>query len=220
MNRHSFVWPVAADKIQQVVNAIPNCTYWDPVANGAPSFQPELRYVRPSDNALLRCYVIKRISGIAIPHLGASAGTGQKWDVFQMTPRHIEHREGDLKGRHTAPKSLGTRVMHKLARFIANHDDLNTDPQGRKWTGLPMSFAEVLERYPVAANAYLKPQQPKAGGAEGETEPVPGANVMLNPVPGGLDPEAAASIDYRPTAQQAQDDNDISEDLWPAPPAE
>lgn len=78
-----------------------------------------------------------------------------------------------------------------------------------------MSFAEVVERYPAAADRYLRPQQPVEGGEDGETEPIPGSSVMLNPVPAGLDPVAGAAIDYRPTTQQMLDDDDIPDNLWP-----
>jgi len=223
MNRHSFLWPVAAGRIVHVVDAIPSCFYWDPSAAGAPSFQPELRQyimthliVEEESVVLtdvLRVFLLKRIDSIAIPHLGPSAGIGKRWDVFQLTPRFIEHLD---RGTCTAPKRLGTMVMHKLGRFIANHSDLNTTPDGETWAGMPMSFKEVEARYPAAANKYLKPQRQKSGGAEGETEPVPGSAVHLNPTVGGLSDVEGAAIDYRPTAQQCQDDGEMDDSFWPA----
>lgn len=230
LNRFSFLWFVAAGRVKQVVNAMPNCTYWDPVEQGAPSFQPELRYARAKtlvdkDNNpvlddsgqeqtvydVLHCWMCRRISSIAIPHLGLSAGVDKLWDVFQMTPRFVRRHEGDVQ----VVRNLGTKVLNRLGQFIINHPDLNQDNQGRPWVGMPMSFAAVAEMYPTAADRYLRPQRPKAGGAEGETEPVPGSGPQLNPTPSGIDPEVGASIDYRPTNQQMLDDADIPDEMWP-----
>ena len=230
MNRHSFLWFVASDRVKPVVNAIPRCTYWDPIDANAPSFLPELHYYRPKTLVdkdgvpvldedgqeqtvfdVMHCWIIKRIDSIAIPHLGTSAGTGGKWDVFQMTPRFIRTAEGAVQ----VVRSLGTKVLNRLGQFIINHPDLNQDAQGRPWVGMPMSFAAVAEMYPAAANKYLRPQRPKAGGAEGETEPVPGSLPALNPTPSGIDPEVGASIDHRPTNQQMLNDDDIPDELWP-----
>lgn len=231
MNRHSFLWFVAASRVKPVVNAMPRCGYWDPVTAGAPSFLPELRYSMPKTLAdksgvpvldengqeitvfdILRCWITKRIDSIAIPHLGDSAGVNQKWDVFQLTPRYVERHEGDV----LSPRNLGTKVLNRLGQFIINHPNLNKDAQGRPWVGMPMSFAAVAEMYPAAANRYLRPQRPKAGGAEGETEPVPGSGPQLNPTPYGIDPEVGASIDHRPTNRQMLDDADVPDELWPA----
>lgn len=208
MNRYSFLWFVAADRVKVVVNAMPSCAYWDPTEAGCPSFLPELHYAAP-DVGLLRCWIIKRIDSIAVPHLGDSAGAAEKWDVFQMTPRFIEAADGTI----TKPRNLGTKVFNRLGQFILNNPDLNQDSQGRPWVGMPMSFAAVAEMYPTAADRYLRPQQPAAGGG---TEPVPGSKPQLNPTPSGIDSEVGASVDYRPTNQQILDDDDIPDELWPS----
>jgi len=232
MNRHSFLWPVAADNIKKVVNGIPRTTYWDPNENGAPSFHPELHYRRPTGEFLkdkkgefildangeqiplvdvLHCWLFLRIPATPVPHCGTSRGTDGRWDVFQMLPRFIEHADGTV----TAPRALGTRIMNRLGRFLTRHQDLNENAAGESWAGMPMSFKEAFERYPGAANRYLKPQHPVEGGDEGETEPIPGSEVQLSPVPGGMDPVVGASIDYRPTAQQCEDDDDMPDEMWP-----
>jgi len=209
--RHNFLLPIATGRMVAVINAIPNLEYWDPVENEAPSFQPELRYTKNGN--LIRFYFTKRISSINIPHLGVSAGINGKWDVYQVMPKGIY----PLDGPPRLPKNLGTRAMNKLGRFILNNSDDNANAQGKPYIGLPMTFKEVEERYPSAANKYLKPQRSVLDGngdPTNKTESVPGSNVQLNPTT-GEDPEIAASIDWRPTNDNLQNDDEAPDDVWP-----
>ncbi len=209
--RHSFLLPIAVGRMVAVINAIPNLEYWDPVKNEAPSFQPELRYMKNGN--LIRFYFTKRISSISIPHLGVSAGTKGKWDVYQVMPKCLCHSDGT----QSLPKNLGARAMNKLGRFILNNSDDNANAQGRPYIGLPMTFKEVEEKYPSAANKYLKLQRAildEKGNPTDKTEPVPGSKVHVSPTTGD-DPELAASIDWRPTHDNLKNDDDAPENIWP-----
>ena len=156
MERHSFIWAVAADSVASVVNCIPGCTYWDPTKNDAPSFQPELRwYIKVGTEEVdvdgktvtvdiydvIKAWLIPRVWGADLPHLGESAGAAKRWDVLQVTPRHVVRADGTID----VSKDLGGKIMHLLSRF-------DEDSASSKWAGFPLSFDELGRQSPAVTS--------------------------------------------------------------------
>lgn len=193
-----------------IVDSISQLEYWVAAQNNAPSFQNELRWNFP-DGSVLRVYLMRIAQNINLAQ--NSTGTDGLWSVYLLIPKVLV----DENGIPSQPFNIGTRIYRRLKRMVKSA--ANTDASGNRYLLGPWSPQEIAELRPAFADKYLKEQIPATFDGDGNvltTKPKPGALLSTPIIISGESAEKLASIDYRPTDQEVDDDIEgIESTLFP-----